>query len=247
MCCLVFDIEVLNNIITWIYQQFQYYWLAHWYTIYGQSILVCVAMWQGDEFIVLILDVYSNALSARFKNKRGMLCMQYARLNWSGSIRFLWQFIATHCGLYLRLLCKVCLYLWDMSIVSIIWNNPTGLQLSLYFRVYNIFRYCSQFLSCYIVLQFLWSTILIITMNGVIWSGHIKQKCQQIADCQLFCDRGSLEGAIKTITGTKNDLVFLYMIFCSIQWQGSHGNWSWYTNKLAFIWILKIIKTCIYA
>ena len=43
---------------------------------------------------------------------------------------------------------------------------------------------------------------------------------------RLFCDMGSLEGAIKTITGTKNDLVFLYMIFCSIQWQGSHGNWS---------------------
>jgi hypothetical protein len=43
---------------------------------------------------------------------------------------------------------------------------------------------------------------------------------------RLFCDRGSLEDAIKTITGTKNDLVFLYMIFCSIQWQGSHGNWS---------------------
>ena len=28
---------------------------------------------------------------------------------------------------------------------------------------------------------------------------------------QLFCDRGSLEGAIKTIIGTKTDLVFLYM------------------------------------
>jgi hypothetical protein len=30
---------------------------------------------------------------------------------------------------------------------------------------------------------------------------------------QLFCDRGSLEGAIKTIIGTKTDLVFLYMKF----------------------------------
>jgi hypothetical protein len=29
----------------------------------------------------------------------------------------------------------------------------------------------------------------------------------------LFCDRGSLEGAIKTIIGTKTDLVFLYMKF----------------------------------
>ena len=29
----------------------------------------------GDEFIVFILDVHSNLLSARFKNKRGMLCM----------------------------------------------------------------------------------------------------------------------------------------------------------------------------
>ena len=49
------------------------------YTIYGQSILVCVAHRQGDEFIVLILDVYSNVLSARFKNKRGMLCMHNNR------------------------------------------------------------------------------------------------------------------------------------------------------------------------
>jgi hypothetical protein len=30
---------------------------------------------------------------------------------------------------------------------------------------------------------------------------------------QLFYDRGSLEGAIKTIIGTKTDLVFLYMKF----------------------------------
>jgi hypothetical protein len=30
---------------------------------------------------------------------------------------------------------------------------------------------------------------------------------------QLFCDRESLEGAIKTIIGTKTDLVFLYMKF----------------------------------
>jgi hypothetical protein len=30
---------------------------------------------QGDEFIVSILHVYSNVLSARFKNKRGMMCM----------------------------------------------------------------------------------------------------------------------------------------------------------------------------
>jgi hypothetical protein len=29
----------------------------------------------------------------------------------------------------------------------------------------------------------------------------------------LFCDRDSLEGAIKTIIGTKTDLVFLYMKF----------------------------------
>ena len=28
---------------------------------------------QGNEFIVFILDVYSNVLSARFKNKHGML------------------------------------------------------------------------------------------------------------------------------------------------------------------------------
>jgi hypothetical protein len=45
----------------------------------------------------------------------------------------------------------------------------------------------------------------------------IKQKCQQ--------------GAIKTIFGTKTDLVFLYMILYSIQWQASHGNWSCYANK----------------
>ena len=32
---------------------------------------------------------------------------------------------------------------------------------------------------------------------------------QQIV--QLFCDRGSLEGAIKTIIGTKTDLLFLYI------------------------------------
>jgi hypothetical protein len=54
-------------------------------------------------------------------------------------------------------------------------------------------------------------------MNGVIWSWRIKQKCQQIyfvshqQIVQLFCNRGSLEGAIKTIIGTKTDLVFLYM------------------------------------
>jgi hypothetical protein len=32
---------------------------------------------------------------------------------------------------------------------------------------------------------------------------------QQIV--QLFCNRGNLEGAIKTIIGTKTDLIFLYM------------------------------------
>jgi hypothetical protein len=93
----------------------------------------------------------------------------------------------------------VCLYLWDMSIVSIIWNYPTSLHsyihlaVSLYFRVYYMFRQCSQFLSYYIVLQFWLSTILIITMNGVsvIWSWHIEQNCQQIdfvspsADCSI--------------------------------------------------------------
>jgi hypothetical protein len=50
-------------------------------------------------------------------------------------------------------------------------------------------------------------------MNGAIWSWCIKQKCWQIdfvshqQIVQLFCNRGSLEGAIKT----KTDLVFLYM------------------------------------
>jgi hypothetical protein len=44
-------------------------------------------------------------------------------------------------------------------------------------------------------------------------------------------NKGSLEGAIKTIFGTKTDLVFLYMILYSIQWQASHGNWSCYANK----------------
>jgi hypothetical protein len=54
-------------------------------------------------------------------------------------------------------------------------------------------------------------------MNGDIWSRRIKQKCWQIdfvshqQIVQLFCNRGSLEGAIKTIIGAKNDLVFLYM------------------------------------
>jgi uncharacterized membrane protein (DUF106 family) len=54
-------------------------------------------------------------------------------------------------------------------------------------------------------------------MNGAIWSWRIKQKCWQIdfvshqQIVQLFCNRGSLEGAIKTIIGTKTDLVFLYM------------------------------------
>ena len=43
------------------------------------GIVYCVAMCQGDEFIVFILDVHrhSNVLSARFKNKRGTLCMLY--------------------------------------------------------------------------------------------------------------------------------------------------------------------------
>jgi hypothetical protein len=63
------------------YRSIEIIWLPEFissllYTIASsQSILVCVAMWQGDEFIVFILDVYSNVLSARFKNKRGMLCM----------------------------------------------------------------------------------------------------------------------------------------------------------------------------
>jgi hypothetical protein len=92
-------------------------------------------------------------------------------------------------------------------------------------------------------------------MNDVIWSWRIKQKCQQYIlslhqqIVQLFCNRGSLEGAIKTINGTKNDLVFLsiklllnstcplihssillfiHMVLYSIQWQASHGNWSCY-------------------
>jgi uncharacterized membrane protein (DUF106 family) len=57
-------------------------------------------------------------------------------------------------------------------------------------------------------------------MNGAmsaIWSWRIKQKCRQIdvivshQQIVQFCNRGSLEGAIKTIIGTKTDLVFLYM------------------------------------
>jgi hypothetical protein len=74
-------------------------------------------------------------------------------------------------------------------------------------------------------------------MNGVIWCADILIKNvnkyilsphQQIV--QLFCD---IEGAIKTIIGTKTDLVFLYLILYSIQWQASHGNWSCYANKSA--------------
>jgi uncharacterized membrane protein (DUF106 family) len=78
---------------------------------------------------------------------------------------------------------------------------------------------------------------------------------------QLFGNRGtgSLEGAIKTKIGTKTDLVFLYMklllnsmcpmihssiiivytyiwyydYYCTIEWQASRGNWSWYANRPA--------------
>jgi hypothetical protein len=66
-------------------------------------------------------------------------------------------------------------------------------------------------------------------MNGVTWSWYIEQSCQQIDFVshlhivRLFYDRKSIEGAIKTITGTKNDLVFLYLILYSIQLQASHG------------------------
>jgi hypothetical protein len=54
-------------------------------------------------------------------------------------------------------------------------------------------------------------------VNGVIWSWRFKQKCEQIdfvshqQIVQLFCDRGSLEGAIKKIRGTQTDLLFLYL------------------------------------
>jgi hypothetical protein len=48
-------------------------------------------------------------------------------------------------------------------------------------------------------------------MDGVIWSWHIKQKCQQNRFClpigRLFYSKGSHEGAIKTIIGTKTDSV----------------------------------------
>jgi hypothetical protein len=63
-------------------------------------------------------------------------------------------------------------------------------------------------------------------VNKYILSPH-----QQIV--RLFYDRGSLEGAIKTIIGTKYDLVFLYLILHIIQWQASHGNWSFFANNLA--------------
>ena len=59
-------------------------------------------------------------------------------------------------------------------------------------------------------------------VNKYILSPH-----QQIV--RLFCDRG----AIKTIIGIKIDLVLLYMILYSIQWQARHGNWSCYANKPA--------------
>jgi hypothetical protein len=53
-------------------------------------------------------------------------------------------------------------------------------------------------------------------MNGVIWSilnrnvnKQILSPHQQIV--RLFCDRGSLEGGVKTRIGTKTDfIVFLY-------------------------------------
>jgi hypothetical protein len=59
-------------------------------------------------------------------------------------------------------------------------------------KLSDFFPKCSQFLSYYIVLQFWLSTILIIyTMNGVIWSWRIKQKCQRKRFClpigRLFC------------------------------------------------------------
>ena len=55
-------------------------------------------------------------------------------------------------------------------------------------------------------------------MDGVIWSWHIKQKCQQNRFClpigrlfKLFCSKGSHEGAIKTIIGTQTDLGPVHM------------------------------------
>jgi hypothetical protein len=89
---------------------------------------------------------------------------------------------SNHCGLYLRLLYKVCLYLWDMSIVSIIWNNPTGLQL-----IVTIFHGIQYFSIMLTISLLLYSFAVLIEynlnhyneiMNGVIWSGHIKQKCE---------------------------------------------------------------------
>ena len=65
---------------------------------------------------------------------------------------------------------------------------------------------------------------------------------QQIV--RLFCDRG----AIKTIIGTNTDLVFLYMILYSIQWQASHGNCQLvmlYANKPASFENFKTIQTIV--
>jgi hypothetical protein len=70
-------------------------------------------------------------------------------------------------------------------------------------------------------------------MNGVIWSGHIKQKCQQIADC-------SVEGAIKTITETKNDLVFLYNLWYSAVFSGKVAMATGHDI------LTKSLKTCIH-
>jgi hypothetical protein len=73
-----------------------------------------------------------------------------------------------------------------------VWCPNWNTQLYTNEKLSDFFPKCSQFLSYYIVLQFWLSTILIIyTMNGVIWSWRIKQKCQQNRYCfpigRLFC------------------------------------------------------------
>jgi hypothetical protein len=69
----------------------------------------------------------------------------------------------------------------------------------------------------------------------------IKQKCQQIADC-------SVEGAIKTITETKNDLVFLYNLWYSAVFSGKVAMATGHdilTNLHLFEYC-KSLKTCIH-
>jgi hypothetical protein len=135
--------------------------------------------------------------------------------------------------------CKNISLRYVHCIVSIIWNNPTSLHLyihlavSLQYSGYTIFFDNAQNFLYYIVLQFWLSTILIITSEWCHQKLTYETKLSTNSFClpirhqqivQLFCNRGSLEGAIivlKQYLGQKLTYYF-YIWNC---YKILHGQW----------------------